>query len=345
MSLQYGEALDLQIVSSQHLQRWMIDRGGTPERIKTCYTNIEVPLSPVQAAGEHQPAAVGQPPLIVYAGRICEQKQPQVFAQTMLSLSQQGLSFRAVVAGDGPDLQRLRAFIRQHRLSGQVELPGEVPYERMRALMAEADIFFLPSRWEGISLAIYEAMAAGLAIVGADVGGQSELVTPECGLLIRPGGEAGEVRAYTAALARLLQEPELIRNMGQAGRERITEHFRLDQLGDRMVALLEEAARLSLDQPCPRPSPGLAEAIANQAVEYVRLAKLADQLWMARHGHPVFQNHEGASLQALDWRKRLYLRLYLWHEPIYRWYSNRGWTWVTPVRERIKQVFLRPAKY
>ena len=64
---------------------------------------------------------------------------------------------------------------------------GGVPNEKMRDLLAAADIFFLPSRWEGIALAIYEAMSMGVAVVGAIVGGQAELVTPECGVLIPRG--------------------------------------------------------------------------------------------------------------------------------------------------------------
>ncbi len=64
---------------------------------------------------------------------------------------------------------------------------GALPNPRLRDLMAAADILFLPSAWEGIAQSIYEAMAAGLVVVGADVGGQRELVTPDCGYLLSPG--------------------------------------------------------------------------------------------------------------------------------------------------------------
>jgi glycosyltransferase involved in cell wall biosynthesis len=50
--------------------------------------------------------------------------------------------------------------------------------------MAATDIFFLPSQWEGIALTLFEAMAMQLVPVAADVGGQRELVTPDCGFLI-----------------------------------------------------------------------------------------------------------------------------------------------------------------
>ena len=76
-----------------------------------------------------------------------------------------------------------------------------------RDLLAAADMFFLPSEWEGIALSVYEALACGVPVVGADVGGQRELVTLECGVLIDRGTEEDEARQYATVLARLLDEP------------------------------------------------------------------------------------------------------------------------------------------
>ena len=342
LSLQYQESLDLQIVSSQHLKSWMAARGGAAERIQVCYTNIDLPPRHNDLAKPRPVRQVEAPLCILYAGRICEQKQPRVFAGALLRLAQQGLPFRAIVAGDGPDLGWLAAFVKQHQLSRQVQLVGKVPAGEMAARLAEADICFLPSQWEGISLAIYEAMAAGLAVVGAKVGGQAELVTPECGFLVPPGAEDSQIEQYAAILSRLLQEPGLAKRMGAAGRERIAAGFRADQMGARMIELIQEARELCAAQPQARPSPSLARAIATQTVEYVRVSRLADMLWMQRHGHLVSSDQTlYRSIQELNWRKRLYLKLYQWHEPVYHWYTRRNWNWLTPFREGIKKVFFR----
>ena len=63
---------------------------------------------------------------------------------------------------------------------------------RIKDLLNAADIFFLPSQMEGISVAIYEAMSMGIVSVGADVGGQSELVTETCGFLIKRDAQERE---------------------------------------------------------------------------------------------------------------------------------------------------------
>ena len=342
LSLQYQESLDLQIVSSQHLKDWMAGQGNSADRIRVCYTNIDVPPQREDRSSPHPALQRERPLRILYAGRICEQKQPRGVARTCLRLAQQGMPFRAAVAGEGPDLKWLEAFLKQHQLSRQVQLLGEVPVREMGARLAEADIFFLPSLWEGISLAIYEAMASGLVIVGADVGGQSELVTPECGFLVPPGDGDTQVEQYAAILMRLILEPGLAKQMGAAGRERIAAGFRLDQMGDQMVELIQEARELCASQPRARPSHSLARAFAAQTVEYVRISRLADRLWMERHGHSVSSDQAlYRSLQELNWRKRLYLKLYQWHEPLYHWYSRRNWSWLAPVRGGVKKVLLR----
>ncbi len=341
MSVAYQELLDLSIVSSLHLQGWMAVQGADVERIYVCYTGVDsheqAPSKMASLATDKGP----EPSLIVYAGRICAQKQPEVFARTMQRLAETNLPFRAVVAGDGPDKAWLASFVQQKKLDGQVELLGELPYEQMRELLASADIFFLPSQWEGISLAIYEAMASGLAVVAADVGGQRELVSEECGILITPGTKDQEVERYTAALERMLKEPELVKQMGNSASNRVSRCFRLEQMGDRMAALLEEAKTLNATSPRTLPSPGLARATATQAMEFVRLSQLADRLWMERHGYRANGADEAASWYELDWRRRLFLVLYRWHEPLYHWYSARGWQWAEALRQRMRALLLR----
>lgn len=121
---------------------------------------------------------------------------------------------------------------------------GALPNQVVREYMLAADIFFLPSTMEGISVAIYEAMAAGLAIVAADVGGQSELVTPECGILVkRTGIFWEEVDLYTSALISLLSDRKRVEAMGRAAMERVSQSFTLSQMIEKMQYLLLERAR------------------------------------------------------------------------------------------------------
>lgn len=337
MAVEYQELLDLNIVSSEHLKGWMVKRGADPQRISVCYTNIDPEEwhreSEQRVAVRHELGLDDAVPLILYAGRICPQKQPHVFAQTVLRLHQQGSHFVALVAGDGEELEWLRSFIKKHKLNDRVRFLGAVSNQRIKQLMATADVFFLPSRWEGIALTIYEAMACGLPVVAADVGGQCELVTPECGVLIARSNEQTEVEQYADAIAEVLRNPQRLKEMAEAARTRISTHFHLKQMGKQLNTLIEQALTCHTTHPRPGTSIGLGRACAAQAVEHVRLSQVAIQLWTER-------NHTSRS--HIDWRVRGYLFLNRFYEPCYRWGLNRGWTWFLPLGEKARKLLLRP---
>lgn len=102
------------------------------------------------------------------AGRITHQKQPELFARIARSLA--GRQFRFVWLGGGsPQAQRLLA-------DAGVEVSGWLPHADLMEAMSKLDIYMQASRWEGLSVAVMEAMAAGLPVVATDVVGNRDLV-------------------------------------------------------------------------------------------------------------------------------------------------------------------------
>jgi len=345
MTVQYQEMLDLSITASQHVKNWMVEQGAEESRLRVCYINIDPqhwkPDPELRHKIRLELGLSKDLPVIFFAGRIHPQKQPAVLANTMLLLKQRGLSFAAWVAGDGIEMEWLRSFIKKNHLQDTVRLFGAVPSERVHDLMAAADIFLITSRWEGIALTYYEAMATGIPVVGARVGGQDELVTPECGVLLERGGTQEEEAAqYADTLAEMLHNPAGLRQMGQAGRQRILNGFHLDQMGDQIETCLQEAKLLHNEQPRPLPGPGLARACASEAVEYIRLFEFTDQLWFER----MNLSQLWAQRKSPEWRKKLYDYLYHLHEPYYRWYTSKGLTWFDPIRAVVKKILLRNPK-
>ncbi len=313
----FQEQLDLSIVVSGHLKKWMCaePRRAEAERIEVCHINADSTTFRPDPSGRAEWRAEleidDDTAVILYAARLCPQKQPMVFARTMEMMVGEkelgprgaehgsesrgtqehgpggpchGKKFVALIAGDGEYYGELEGFIKERGLFPTVRMLGSVPAGKMPSLMAAADIFFLPSQWEGIALSIYEAMAAGLCVVGADVGGQAELVTPETGVLLkfpRRGGEL-EAAAYAETLTRLIEEPDRIAAIGAAARQRIRAHFELDSMGARMLAHLEKARRLSREKPRQAISEGFARELALQGMEMMRIQELAEELWPYR---------------------------------------------------------------
>lgn len=273
-AVRFQPLLDLNIVASEHLKRWEVSRGGDAGRIEVCRINVDTEaFHPDQALRDSVRAELGlaaNETVILHAARICPQKRPATVAAVAAELARRGHRFTMLIAGDGPDLPWLKESINRDRLTSQVQLLGAIPAARMRQVLAASDIFFLPSKWEGIAMALYEAMSMGLVVVSADVGGQSELVTPESGILLPPGQGAtpdtAEVERYAAALADLIVNPDHRSKLAAAARARVLEHFGLQQMADRMEEILHRAVQLHKGGLRSAPDPTTALQAAQEAV-------------------------------------------------------------------------------
>jgi glycosyltransferase involved in cell wall biosynthesis len=116
-----------------------------------------------------------------------------------------------------------------------------VAFEGFRAditrVMADLDVFVLPSLWEGFGLVLVEAMAAGRPVVASAVGPIPEIVEDGVtGLLIPPGDPV----ALAEAIVRVLRDPELAMALGRAGRARVERDLRVDTMVARIEALYDE---------------------------------------------------------------------------------------------------------
>ena len=239
MSLACRSFLDHTGASSEHLKAWMVERGAEPGKILVVTTNVDTETWRRDLYDEAElrdrwqiPAGV---PVILFVGRLCDQKQPQVLAQVVRLLEERGVSFLCLIAGAGEAHSWLQDYLKKHNIRS-VRLLGRKSNDEVRELMATGQILLLPSKHEGIALTLYEAMSMAMVPVAANVGGQAELVTPECGVLIDRSSD--QARQYADAIQRVLSDSELLRAMAAASRRRVASAFRLEQMGERMFDLL-----------------------------------------------------------------------------------------------------------
>jgi len=259
VSASWQNLLDLSIVSSEQLKTYFVDLGADAKKIEVAYTNIDTdkvkPCADSRRNIRNELQIENSIPVILFAGRFEEQKQPPVLLKALHKLkSEYQQDFVALLAGDGDYKEWMLEYVTDNELSQQIWFMGKLANEMTIKLMKACDIFFLPSRWEGISLAFYEAMASGLVVVGSNVGGQKELVTPECGTLLDTADEETEVNNYAAELARLISQPALIKQMQVSARKRVENHFQLSQMGQRMQELLLNVAKSQYDNSNFHPS-------------------------------------------------------------------------------------------
>jgi len=167
--------------------------------------------------------------LLLAVGNLIARKGHVVLLQALQLLDAAGLAapWRLAIAGGrgGEEQGPLEAFVAKHGMSDRVHLllnRDDIP-----DLQEAAEIFVMPSLWEGLPLALLEAMHAGKAIVATTASGIPEAIVPEeHGLLVPPG----DPTALAEALRRLLTEPALRQRLGAAARRRAAAEFSIDAM-------------------------------------------------------------------------------------------------------------------
>ncbi len=159
-------------------------------------------------AGSH----AERPATAIMVGRLAVPKDPATLLEAWRRI---GPPHRLILVGAGPLLADVRRRIQRDGLADRVVLMD--PASPIPSLLREADLFVLCSRWEGVPLAIIEAMMSGLPVVATRVGGVPEVVSDgETGVLVPPH----DPQALASALNQLLRDPERRRRMGEAGQRR-----------------------------------------------------------------------------------------------------------------------------
>lgn len=151
-------------------------------------------------AGDGTPLTVGS------AGRLSLARNPRLFARIAANPALAGLSFRWIGGGEADDVQALQA--------AGVEVSGWLPRGQALSALSRLDIYVQTSLWEGMPVAVLEAMAAGLPAVVSDVVGNRDLVADGVN-----GFVAGQEHEFVQRIAELARDAQLRRRMGESGRE------------------------------------------------------------------------------------------------------------------------------
>ena len=211
------------------------DRVAGEDRLRVAYYGIVA-----DGATEPDPALAafrGEGPLMGFMARLQDQKGPPDLIAALTILRERGTLPRFAIVGSGPMEDWVAQRLAEEDFGDRVMLrPFEPPvWPRLAAF----DAFVLPSLWEGLPIAVLEAMAAGLPVVSTTVNGIPEAVEhEESGLLVPPG----DPPALADAIERVAGDAELRARLGERGRRRYEQQFTLDRMIDRFEELYAEAA-------------------------------------------------------------------------------------------------------
>jgi glycosyltransferase involved in cell wall biosynthesis len=202
--------------------------GIRPGRIRTVLNGIPIP----QAGPGHVRAEFGigdDEVLLLAVGSLIPRKGHAILLDALAGLDGEGMDVRwhLVIAGQGPEREALERRVEERGLSGRVHLAGQ--REDVAHLQSAADVFVMPSLWEGLPLAILEAMFAKTAIVASATSGIPEAIEDgRDGLLVPPG----DAEALAAALWRVLTDRSLRNRLVESAHERAHASFSINRMAD-----------------------------------------------------------------------------------------------------------------
>lgn len=181
-------------------------------------------------------------PTLVIVGRLTTQKGHRYLLEALPAIVEKFPKLRLLIVGDDSPFdtstkEETFQLVDTLRLMENVVFLGE--RKDVPELLCAADIFVLPSLWEGFGLVIAEAMAAGKPIVASKVDGIPEVVEDGVtGILVPPK----EPKALANAILYLLSNPNKAKEMGQAGKERVERYFSVDKMVRKWDVLYQQLA-------------------------------------------------------------------------------------------------------
>ena len=225
--------VDTIVCVSQSVADFAVANGFPKSKLRVIPNGIE--LSPVQTDTTRIRTELGvanERRILLGVGRLHRQKGFDWLLELAPELFKRLPDHDLVIVGDGPERDSLGELASRLGVQDRVHFAGWRP--DIPVLMQAADIFLLPSRWEGMPNVLIEAMGASLPVVATAVEGVTEVLGP---LAVDQAVPQGNAAGFTEAVCRIANDPAYRAELGRENRKRIQANFSLQAMIARYEAL------------------------------------------------------------------------------------------------------------
>lgn len=231
------------VCCSHYVRNALVAAGKLPASAGVLYGGTDPEPFLAKARKTHlDPATEKQPLRLLYFGRLDPEKGVQTAVEALCSLKRRALldAITLTIIGSGhPAYEaQLREAVHAHGLETQVEFVAKIPREEVPAWLGRFDVYLFTSVWpEPMARSVMEAMAAGLLVIGTEVGGQAEMLCHNHNALTFQPGDA---EALADHITRVVQEPALRTRLACAGQKLVLERFTLRRMVDEIEQYLSD---------------------------------------------------------------------------------------------------------
>jgi glycosyltransferase involved in cell wall biosynthesis len=229
--------VDAVISVSDYIKKELIFAGVESSKIQTIYNIPSDKVINTVAISDEPKSAI----MLFALGRMIKEKGFDVILKAMKLITEKECSIKLVIAGNGPEMPKLKKLVKALGLESFVLFTGWLSRNEVISFYAESDIVLLPSVFPDANpLVSFEAMSFGKPVVASNTGGIPEAVVDGVSGFLVPSGNAD---AVAEAVLRLVRDRCLRERMGQAGREILEKRFIREEIVRQTVKLYEEVIR------------------------------------------------------------------------------------------------------
>lgn len=204
-----ARCFDLVVVRGSKAREFLLESVGVQRPIETITGSVVIPTMP-----DHQTRNID----VIFVGRLTEYKRPDRFIQALSRVIHDVPTLNAVIVGDGPDRFALESLALELGLTSNIKFIGQ--RTDVQDIIKQAKVFVLTSRWEGVSIAMLEAMALGVVPIVSDVGDLRDFVQENLnGFILAPD----DISGFANRITQLLKNDTLLKQMAINARKSVSE--------------------------------------------------------------------------------------------------------------------------
>jgi glycosyltransferase involved in cell wall biosynthesis len=238
-----GANLVNRIIPGKKLARIvLVANERTRQALPSCVEGevIEVPENGVDLnlwSAEPHPTTTEPSPRFLFIGRLVDWKRLDLAIRALANVPRARLE----VIGDGPLRGEWTQLAASLNLSDRVSFLGWMPQAECAERLRSATALLLPSIYECGGAVVLEAMATGTPVIAVAWGGPADYLDENCGVLVTPTSPEAVVERFSAAMQKLIDDPELGCQLGKAAQQKVEASFDWEQKIDRVLQIYRRA--------------------------------------------------------------------------------------------------------